>query len=257
MERTTLRKTRKFVTGLADDDEATPADQGFRIPGLGGGNIARFVARAAMFAIFLDTGLSLIIFVLTALVNNRELSTAEGDSFRLRCRCDDNRTTDGAAISIPADVDGDGILVSGHRRMTDCRPVWVTGPLSRVFLCNFSTAADRESDISKLRRDLLLLRVKPGQDDQDFRRIIDDLVRRKRRWQERVSRAGTSPISAQEADSQLPLLLGSVIGSVLNGTSCLMSERQFRDLVSQRPWIDLAIFERASSSSSNNGTGNN
>jgi hypothetical protein len=233
--------------------------------------------------------------ILTALRQQQQHGRA---SMMLECKCPPRslmNDTRGDASSAEQNFDAvdDGYLsLSGgvgsdaERNITDCRAVWVRGPLSRVFICRFAfatataaAAADQENNqnkkkktnsnaLAKLRRDLLILKTLSSSSHtaaspDDLSSVLREVQRSKRREQLQqpqsqplanrdqseatettTTTTTTTTAEQQQQQQQAAEQLSRVLESVLDGSGCIMSAPQFRDLIEQRVWIDLALFER-------------
>jgi hypothetical protein len=106
--------------------------------------------------------------------------------------------------------------------LTNCQPIWPQGSLRRVLVCKFSEF-DR---LTNIRRQQFVLDAKRPRYDG----LLSSLIRLRRH----------SNSTECEADENLIRILDVV----LNGSGCLLTEGQFKDLVKQQPWIDLGLFAR-------------
>lgn len=191
--------------------------------------IKRGVVSLVFLVLLLDAGLSgALVFFSTMSGSNGGNSSNGASQQELRCNCTRELLPKGALM------DGEG------NQVTNCRPVWSSGALRRVFVCKFSSQPD---SLSKLRRETLVASIRTGLGSGDEgNRLLSQLLQDGfgiSSANNRIRRGG----SLEEEQGSAPNPLINVLDAVLNGSSCFVSERQFRELVDQWEWIDIAFFQ--------------
>jgi hypothetical protein len=114
---------------------------------------------------------------------------------------------------------------AAEQELVDCQPVWFKGPLQQVVVCKLTG-----DNLTRLRRQQLVLNVNRFGNEG----FLSSLIRLRRRLQQQNT---TATCEANEVFIR-------VLDVVLNGGGCLLTEKQFTQLLEQRPWIDLKLFER-------------
>jgi hypothetical protein len=122
---------------------------------------------------------------------------------------------------------------SGGDELVDCQPIWPRGPLRRVVVCKFA-----ENDpLANLRQRQFVVDAKRPRYDG----LLSSLIRYRRH-------------GSNATECEIDENLIRVLDVVLNGSGCLLTEGQFKDLVQQRPWIELGLFVRKATEEDNDGS---
>lgn len=107
------------------------------------------------------------------------------------------------------------------KELAACQPAWTDGPLNQLYVCRFASPDDT---VQQVRRRRLVLSLRPTSEKDFVKNISNELI-----------------TSGTEEKCQA---VSSTLEHVLSGSSCLMTEVQFRTLTRDKAWIDLALFAR-------------
>lgn len=201
-------------------------------------------------------------------------TTIVGHQLRCHCPCviqqEQNNNNVTESLSSVNRTSSAGILSDGENFMTQCKPVWNHGALRRVFVCKFLPIGDDQADkqLTRMRRNLLLLKSVGGgsgssgreEQETDYEDMVNEFQKWKRVYEQyqvnlttttetdkKQKQLQTAPNAIRQTDDLLLFDLQPFIhavDTVLNGSACLLSERQYRDLVRNAPWVDLELFVR-------------